>query len=282
MTVTVDPTNPNPSPDPTPPTPPADPSIPPTNPSGTPPTPPAGGGEGLGVDINNAADVNKKLGELSQQVKDAADYKKKVEPILTAIYRDPKVFAAVNESYQVIMGVKQPNDPTPDPDNPKPDDKKPDSEAVKLENDNRNALITQAVQVWEGKHGIDKLGKDEKQTINNKVLTELKGILDPGNTGKTGAELLAGVPVANVGTYLDKAYYLATREERENSIRENAVKEHQNSDLGLIGAIPGGSITEDSVKLSEKEKAIARKQGIPEEKYLANKKEILKRKGSIA
>lgn len=232
------------------------------------------------VDLSNADAVNQKIGELGKTVKDFEDYKKKVEPILNAIYRDPKVYQAVNESYQVLMGVKQPERSTDASSENKGEDKKADP-AVSVENDNRNALIKQSVESWEAKHGIDKLDGEKKGELNNKVLSEIKFILDPAGTGKSGADLLSGVPVSSVSGILDRAYFLATRDEQIASAKEDAIKERQNSELGMIGSIPSGSVSEDSVKLTEREMAIARKQGITPEKYLANKKEILKRKGSI-
>jgi len=251
----------------------SDPITPPaTPPSATPPaTPPS--------DLK-PEELNQKIGELSSKVKDYDDYKKRVEPILNAIYSDPEAYEKVNKSYQKLMGVKVEDDDDKPEDKNKPP--KVDNPAVKIESDNRNALISQAVKSWESTNGIDKLTVEDKSTLNNKVLTELKSMLDPMNTGKSGADLLAGVSVANVPGILEKAYYLATRTERESKIAEEALKKVQNEELGLIGSIPGGSITESDVKLTEKERGIARKQGISEEKYLANKKEIMKRKGSIA
>lgn len=254
----------------------SDPITPPATPpdgGATPPTPP--------TDPNlKLEDLNKQIGEMSAKVKDYDDYKKRVEPILSAIYSDPEAYEKVNKSYQKLMGVKVDDDDKGDD----KDKKKPPVEdpSKKIENDNRNALISSAVKSWESQNGIDKLTVEDKATLNNKVLTELKAMLDPMNTGKSGADLLAGVSVANVPTILEKAYYLATRNEREVKIAEDALKKVQNEELGLIGSVPGGSITESDVKLTEKEKSIAKKQGITEEKYLANKKEIMKRKGSIA
>ena len=245
----------------------------------TPPVADPKGGTPPVADPNIKPDeLNQKIGELSAKVKDYDDYKKRVEPILNAIYGDPETYEKVNKSYQKLMGVVADDDKDKDD----KDKKIVEDPSKKIENDNRNALISSAVKNWEGQNGIDKLSVEDKATLNNKVLTELKAMLDPMNTGKSGADLLSGVSVANVPQILEKAYYLATRTEREAKIGEEALKKVQNEELGLIGSIPGGSITESDVKLTEKEKGIARKQGISEEKYLANKKEIMKRKGSIA
>lgn len=207
------------------------------------------------------------------------------EPVLKAVYGDPEAYKATNKAYLKMMGIDKPVDNKEDgKENGAAVDKK---EEVKkpsaTEVDNRNALISNTVKDFEKEHGIDKLTKEEKETLNNAIIGEIKGILDPNETGKGGAELLEGVSVSKLPGVLERAYYLATRQTREKQIKDSAVNQYQNEERGMVGSISQGSgeSNGEEVVLTEKEKRAARRMGVSEEKYLKNKTEIAKREGRI-
>ncbi len=116
----------------------------------------------------------------------------------------------------------------------------------------------------------------QKVDLNNRVLGELKDMLDPmGN--KTMQQVLADVSLTKLPRFLEKAYDLATKEEQKLAAREAGKSEALGESAGIIGSLPSGSVNPSDVKLTNVEKEIARKQQITEEQYLENKKAILKR-----
>lgn len=229
--------------------------------------------------VSDAVELARKVGELTGKLGEAEQYKQKTEPVLELIFGDQELYQTVLKKYQDKVSGKDTS--TADEAN-KGKDTKPDEPVVsKIEQDNRNTLIAQTVSGWEAKHGIDKLETEKKAEINNKVLGNLKEMLDPAGTGKEGAALLEGVSLQALPKLLDNAFFLATREEREENIKNQAVSDFAAGSTGIIGALPSSSVGSEEVTLSAKEREIARKQGVSEEQYLKNKIEIAKRDNSI-
>lgn len=223
--------------------------------------------------------------EAEKYKKEAEEYKSKyntAEPVLKAVYGDPDAYKATNKAYLKMIGVSDTEDKKDEGKETLPaktEVPKPSPTEV----DNRNALISNSVRDFEREHGFDKLKKEEKETLNTAIIGELKGLLDPNDTGKSGAQLLEGVSVAKIPAILEKAYLLATRNQRESAIKDQTIKEFQNQERGLVGSMPSGSMdgSSEEITLSEKEKKIARRLGMKDDEYLANKKEIAKKNGSI-
>lgn len=218
------------------------------------------------------------LGALKKEKEEYLKQWSNAEPVLRLVYEDPEVNKAATEAWNKRNNPKPAGDNKPE--TPK-EDKKETAPVSLAESDNRNALIGQAVNDFNKTHGLDKLSTDDRKNLNIAIMGELKGLLDPNDTGKSGAQLLEGISVARVPEILNKAYYLATREEREKVIREKAKSDANSEATGLIGAMPSGSAESEEITLTEPEKKIAERLGLKEDDYLKNKKEIAKRNGSI-
>lgn len=228
-------------------------------------------------DDKTAADavaMAKELGETKAKLEAAQARNAVLEPVMQTIYSDEELLKKATEIHNKRTGVAP-------KDEPKKDDKiatTPQPSATEI--DNRNAHIKLSVEKFSQDHGIDKLEKDKQAEINTRIGNELKEMLDPmGN--KTLQQIMETVSVTKLPQFLEKAYFLATRNEQIESAKEEGKKIAAGESAGIIGSIPSSSITPDSVTLTAKEKEIAQKTGVSEEKYLENKKEILKRNGQL-
>lgn len=253
-----DPTNPNPAPD---------------N-GGAPKTDPIQdkGNPAGDKSTSDAVALAEKVGKLEAENAALKSYQEKVDPVIQTIWSDQELFNKTTETHNKRLGIT----PTNDKDKPKDDKIAVTPQPSATEIDNRNAHIKNIVDKFSTDHGITKLEADKQKEINTKVSVELQEMLDPmGN--KTLNQIMETVSVTKLPAYLEKAYFLATRTEQI----EAAKKEGANQNAGIIGSIPSSSIEESSIALSAKEKDIAAKQGVSEEKYLENKKAILERNGEL-
>jgi hypothetical protein len=124
-------------------------------------------------------------------------------------------------------------------------------------------------------HGFEHLEQEDREIVNGALLSELADILDPQGNKSNIKEILKDVSPERLPKYLDKALYLAQKNPKVTEAFDK-VKKKMSGNQGMLGSYAGGSVpTGDDVVLSDKEKEVARKMNIPEEKYLANKKKML-------
>lgn len=200
-------------------------------------------------------------------------------PVLEVIYKDPDALTAANKAWNKAHGIP---DTPPNTTVPNNTTTPPVVPSQPIENENRNALISNSVREFEKEKGFEKLTKEQRETLNIAIVKEIKEILDPADTGKSGAQLLEGVPLTKVRSILDKAYDLATKEDREKQIIEATKSGAYESATGLIGGIPSsGAPKAEEITLTAEEKNQAKKLHMTDEAYLKNKIEIMKRNGSI-
>lgn len=218
------------------------------------------------------------LGMVRKENETLKQYQDRVDPFIQTLWSDSvdqatrdKLVAAHNKR----LGITPQDDGT----KPNPTSNEPAKPSA-MEVDNRNAHIKSITDKFSSDHGIVKLDKEKQTDINNRVGLELREMLDPmGN--KTMQQIMETVSVTKLPQYLEKAWFLATRSDQIAEAKNEGRQEANNEGMGVIGSIPSSSVNPDETVLSNKEKEIAQKQGISEEKYLANKKEILKRDGQL-
>lgn len=228
---------------------------------------------------NSSSDPIKMAEEVGRLKKVEEDYKRylsQTDPVIQTIWSDQELLNKVTETHNKRLGIT-PKDPEPsiDSQNPAP------SPAPTKDPDTRNWAIKQVVESFHNKHGVDKLTEEQKAEIDQKVAVVLRETLNPTG-GKTLAQIMEDVPLDALPSHLDKAYYWATRNEREAQLKEQGRKEALQEDAAFIGSMAstaGGS--GDGTTLTPKEREVARKMGIPEDKYLANKKEMLQRNNQL-
>lgn len=231
---------------------------------------------------DDAAALNKRLGELEKENQSLKEYQAKVDPVMQTIFGDQELYKKVEETHTKRLnpdkGKKDDKDKKDDP--PTDGKDKKDTEPSKGDSDSRTFLVKGIVEKFNTKYKIDKLTADERKDLNVKIGTMLQDMLDPkGN--KTLAQILEDVPLTKLPGYLDHAYFMINKDKLFADAKEQGKSEALSGELGITGGFSSSDITPDSVTLSAKEKKIAENLGISEDRYLARKKEILKRDGKL-
>ena len=221
----------------------------------------------------DAVKMAEELGRLKKVEQDYKGYIEKVDPFIQTVWSDQvdqetrdKLVVAHNKRLGVTPDV--PDNP-PSPETPIP----PSKEGI----ESKNYLTKQAIKDFYARHGIDKLEKEKQDEINNNVTMVLRETLNPTG-GKTLTQIFDDVPLESLPDQLDKAYFWATRHEREAGLKEEARREAAGESAGIIGSIPSGSSPSgDDTTLSVKELEVIKNAGWNAEGYLKNKKEIASR-----
>lgn len=240
--------------------------------------PPAGGSPADKSGSSSSQDQVKMAEELGRLKKVEEDYKKylsDVDPVIQTLYSDQELFQKVGDVHRKRMGIS-PADPED-----KPGDKSNISPPSQESKDTRNYLVSQLVKDFYSRNGLDKLDAEKKQEVDQKISMVLKETLNPTG-GKSLQQIMEDVPLDALPGHLDKAFFWATREDREKTLKEQAKNEALTGSIGIIGSMTSSSPTsDDDVALTAKEMEICRKAGWDPQKFLANKKEIAKRDNQI-
>ena len=104
----------------------------------------------------------------------------------------------------------------------------------------------------------------------------LADMVDPGGK-KPIKQILAEIPLSRLPRYLENAHFIANREQVVAQAKRSALLNQQTNEDASIGSFSASSgKAELGVTLSNREREIARKQGISEEDYAKNKAKIQK------
>ena len=249
-----------PNPNPAQSNPPAPAGNPPQNPPATPVSP---------TPLDNTK-MAEELGQLKKENEILKAYKAEMDPVLATLYSDEELLKQATAAHNKRLGVTPPDNPPPastvDP---------------KLQNqvsDLRNSDITQKVNSFYQRHGIDKMEDGEdKKTLNTNVGRILMDMLDPMGNKKDLKEVLEDVPLNKLDKFLEDAYFLATKEDQIKKAKEEGINEASNQNRGIIGSMPSQSANPDEINLTTAEKKVAAAAGWDEKKYLEMKKYIAAR-----
>lgn len=249
-------------------TPPANPA--PTNPPADPT--PASGGAPASPPASDAVALAKELGEAKAKLERLEKYQSEVDPVLQTIWADEEALKVVTDKHNKRLGVTPTDPTTPDPTKPPP--------PSPVEVENRNAHIKSIVDKFSTDKGIDKLDPEAKKEINIKVGAMLQDMLDPkGN--KNLQQIMEDVSLTKLPQFLENAYYLATKDSTVAEAIERGKREALGQSVGVMGSIPSSAPNTSEVVLTPTEKETAAKMGIPEDRYLARKKEIASQEGQL-
>lgn len=204
-------------------------------------------------------ELEKKLGEQSQELGESRKYREQVDVVLQAIWADKDIYNSVDKKIRELRGAPIQTDTNTNEGKPEPQSN---------DTDTRKALETQIIDQFEKKFGLDQMESQKRRDMHTKIGTALAEMLDPGGT-KTYQEILNDVSLARLPKYLDNAYFLANREELQKSITQS-----KENEAGAIGSIPSSSGRTSDLTLSASERDVAEKMGVTEEKYLERKKQI--------
>lgn len=196
-------------------------------------------------------DLEKKLGEHSDKVKRVGDLEEEIKQwhaLGDVIQSDPELQAALKK--KATGGDKA----------PAPRD------------DTRKALETQIISSFEAKYGLSSLAEDKRKGLYTKIGSEIREMFDPSGT-MSSAEIIDKLPLDRLNLYLEKAYKLATSDDREEQLRsEGYLKAKQNNEATL-GSMPSSTVQSD-IELTPEQRETARKMGISEKDYKEQVKKI--------
>lgn len=201
-------------------------------------------------------ELEKTLGKHTSEVNEVRGKLEQWEKLGQVLEADPELYKQVESRIDRLSGKKTDttvNDQV--------------SEDVK---DTRLATENQIINGFEQKYNIHQLVPEKRQALQVKIGQELAEMLDPGGK-KTVKQVIDSIPLAKLPNYLEKAYKLATVDDRDEQVRSRAVIEARQNIEASFGSMPSGTLRSDNKQLSEEEKKVARKMGISEEKYLKQK-----------
>lgn len=222
-------------------------------------------GKDNGQLIEMYGNLERKVGEMSGEVKQKDELIKQMNIVLAAIEKDPTRSELVKNWIKELSGD----------DSDKKDVKKDDKGS-----DTRRAVESEIVRKFESRYGLDKLKGEDKAKAQTKLGNALWELADPKGEYKSYEELLDHIPLQKLDRLLENAYWVSNRDVISEKIQlEERAKKREN-DMASIGGLSSASINEQGeVELTPDEIKTAQKMNIPVEKYKARKKEILMRKG---
>lgn len=201
-------------------------------------------------------ELEKKLGDQSQEV---GDMRKEIEgwkALGRVLEENPTLSDLVEKEIDRIAGKK--GDSTSKSDQP------PKADDVRLATE--NVIITK----FEERFAIDRVDPEKKQKLHQAIGNELAEMVDPG--GKmTVKQVMDSIPLDRLDRYLEKAYKLATINDREEQARIAGIVEARNNSEASFGSIPSSGVRSQQVKLTPEEQKVARRMGISEEDYIKEK-----------
>lgn len=215
----------------------------------------ATGGKFKDVDNLVAAykDLEKKLGEQGEDIRQSREFAAVVQPLLDVIREDPELFKSIDTK---LKSKGEPSTP-----NAETKDKKDNTSQDEI----RNFAVDTAIAQFEAKYGLDKLSTEERKSIREKIGNEVYEL-----TGKTISE----VDLRRLGKVLDKAYVLANKDNLVDKSKLEALVSAQGTEGG-IPSLPSSSEKKEAT-LAPEEARVAEKLGLTREQYLKGKKEPTK------
>lgn len=214
-------------------------------------------------------ELEKKLGEQSKEVEAARKVKEQTETMLRAIWADPKLYKDVEAGVQKYVSGDTPKSGESDEEGDRP---KVDPGITDLRNAEENRVITDFAM----KYGYGALSEEERKDAYARLAVSLGDLVDPGSN-KPLKEVLKAIPLTKLPRFLENAHFIANKERfAEDAKRQALITDEENRSASIGSFAASSTKKESSVTLSEREREVAKKQGITEEQYLKQKQTLLK------
>lgn len=209
-------------------------------------------------------ELEKKIGDQGKEVEDTRKEISQWKALGQVISESPDIKSALEKEIAKRSGKKT------------EDDKKEEKKEDKLKRDDtRIAMEDQIINKFETDRGIDTLPKEKKSDLDKAIGRELVDMLDPTGT-KSPSEIIASIPVNRLPNYLEKAYKLATADDKEERTRSQEFVEARRNREATIGSISSSGVKTSDIELTQSEREAARRMHVTEEQYKKNKAAILK------
>ena len=200
-------------------------------------------------------ELEKKLGDQSKEIGDYRKLQDDFKVVAEAINSDPLLYRAVDEKIRGGQPQSQTETPTVDV-------------------DNRRATEQIILNDFKKQFGIDKLPVEKQNESLGKIVNVVAELVDPAGK-KPIREVLDTIPLDKLSRYLENGFYVANKDEYAEKVKLEALARSREADQGAIGSFSSSGVNSDTVSLTPEEKETAKKLGIPEDKYLLRKKEIV-------
>ncbi|MFA6069758.1 MAG: hypothetical protein WC810_14340 [Janthinobacterium sp.] len=224
-------------------------------------------------------ELESKMGEQSKTVEEASRLKDQTDTLLRAIWSDPDLYR------QVEAGVKKyaSGESLPSRDIPKGSDKAGGEGAKDEKNDHapqikdlRMAEENRVLDDFFTKYGYKGLTEKDRKESYQRLVVSLAETYDPGGK-KPIQQILSEIPLAKLPRYLENAHFLGNKDQIIDRAKRSALISTEENNAASIGSFSSGSPDRSStVTLTQKEREIAGKLGISEDKYLKRKIETAK------
>lgn len=199
-------------------------------------------------------ELEKKIGKRSEDENKVRSQLQQWEKLGQVLESDPELYKQVEAAVTRLSGKK--TDTTEN-------DQASGIKDIRLTQENS------IVNEFERDFGINNLSTDKREALHKSIAQELADMLDPGGK-KTVREVLDSIPLPRLRNYLDKAYKLASSNDREEKARLEAFVEAKQNREASFGTFPSSSVARQG-QLTEEERKVAKRMGISEEDYLKNK-----------
>lgn len=216
-------------------------------------------------------ELERKLGDQSKTVEEAKVLREQTDTLIKAIWSDPELYRKVEAGVKKFTNGES----LPERD-PKKGDDAPKSEVNPIVSDLRTAEENRVLNDFFTKYGYNRLDEKSRKDSYAKLSTTVAELVDP--SGKRSIkDIFASIPVTKLRAYLENAHFIANKDNIVEQARASGSLAREENDAGAIGSFAASSgKASDSVKLSSREREVARKQGISEEDYAKNKLMIQK------
>jgi len=210
-------------------------------------------------------ELEKKLGQQSDEVSKARQYLQERELLSKAVARSPELYGMLEREINVVTGKET--------DKPK-DDQKGSEEAGTTDPqvaDLRRAEENRIISDFQSKYGIGKMPKDERKDLMKKVSNQLAELYDPAGSKPVGT-ILSSIKLDQLGKALDNSYWLANK---DALVDRGKVPNQDFASIGTISSSSSGK--SDSTSLTDRERFTAERLGVSPEKYQKQKAVIFKK-----
>jgi small-conductance mechanosensitive channel len=196
-------------------------------------------------------ELESKLGEQGEEVRQAREFAQVVQPLLEEIRDDPELFKQLEER------LEKRTSPTADT------KAKANGDEKTAQQEEMRAFASDTILAkFEERHGIDKLSTDERKALKQKIGSTVKEL-----TGKT----IDGIDLRRLESVLNNAYILANKDDLVSKSKLEALASDKEVDEASFPSIPSSPGKGEPV-LTAEETRVAEKMGLTGEQYLEGKK----------
>jgi len=218
-------------------------------------------------------ELEKKLGEQSKTVEEAKTLREQTDTLVRAIWNDPDLYRQVEAGVRKYTSGESLSDREPPKKGvsaPKESEVNPTLVDLKIAEENR------VLNDFYSKYGYNNLDEKTRKDSLAKLSSTVAELVDPGGK-RPIREIFASIPVTKLQRYLENAHFIANKEKFLEQAKNSALLSEEENRAGAIGSFAASSGREkEGVSLSAREREVAQKMGISEEKYAKRKAQMLK------